>query len=219
MELDHIFICVTPGASEAEALKQFGLTEGTANQHLGQGTANRRFFFHNAFIELLYLHDATEIQNKLTKPTKLFERLTIKTHNTSPFGFCFRPSSDGETHVPFPHWDYRPRYLPKDLSIAIAYASIHEPMWFFAAFAEFPSIVKEKKQQPLEHPKGFTKITSVCVTIPDANDYSEAALCANSLHDFMIVKGSSHLLALAFNNKTEGKFHDFRPILPLIFKW
>jgi hypothetical protein len=86
VELDHIFICVEPAAREAEALKEFGLTEGTANQHPGQGTSNRRFFFRNAFIELLYLHDLTEIQNELTKPTKLYERLVIKDGKVSPFG-------------------------------------------------------------------------------------------------------------------------------------
>lgn len=50
MVLDHIFICVQPGASEAEALIDFGLTEGSPNRHQGQGTANRRFFFRNAFL-------------------------------------------------------------------------------------------------------------------------------------------------------------------------
>ena len=45
MHLDHIFIRARPGAPEAEALKAFGLTEGSPNRHPGQGTANRRFFF------------------------------------------------------------------------------------------------------------------------------------------------------------------------------
>ncbi len=36
MEIDHIFICVKPGAYEAEALQEFGLTEGAANQHHGR---------------------------------------------------------------------------------------------------------------------------------------------------------------------------------------
>lgn len=75
MEVDHVFICVEHGAHEAEVLKRFGLTEGSANRHPGQGTANRRFFFRNAFIELLYLQDFAEVQNELTKPTRLYERL------------------------------------------------------------------------------------------------------------------------------------------------
>jgi len=53
IELDHLFVCTAPGAPEAERLVQFGLREGPPNQHPGQGTANRRFTFANAMIELV----------------------------------------------------------------------------------------------------------------------------------------------------------------------
>jgi hypothetical protein len=43
MEIDHLFICVKPGGSEAKEIAEFGLIEGSANRHPGQGTANRRF--------------------------------------------------------------------------------------------------------------------------------------------------------------------------------
>lgn len=52
-ELDHLFIWTDIGAYEAERLVSFGLVEGTSNKHPGQGTTNRRFFFHNAMLELL----------------------------------------------------------------------------------------------------------------------------------------------------------------------
>ncbi|AFY78420.1 MAG: hypothetical protein IGR93_19055 [Hydrococcus sp. C42_A2020_068] len=56
-ELDHLFICTAIGAPEADRLLSFGLTEGTPNIHPGQGTANRRFFFHNVMLELLWVLD------------------------------------------------------------------------------------------------------------------------------------------------------------------
>jgi hypothetical protein len=43
--LDHFFILTEPGAPQAELLSDFGLVEGTANSHQGQGTANRRLCF------------------------------------------------------------------------------------------------------------------------------------------------------------------------------
>lgn len=76
MLIDHIFIAVQPGAPEAAVLADFGLAEGSGNRHPGQGTANRRFFFDNAFIELLWLDNAAEARNDATRPTMLFERLT-----------------------------------------------------------------------------------------------------------------------------------------------
>ncbi|WP_020396874.1 VOC family protein [Thiolinea disciformis] len=101
LELDHIFIAVTANAPEAELLTNFGLTEGTPNQHQGQGTANRRFFFHNAFIELLYLTNAEEAQSELVKPTHLFERLSQHDQSISPFGVCFRPQAHNQRSIPF----------------------------------------------------------------------------------------------------------------------
>ena len=52
-EFDHLFICADVGAYEANRLASFGLIEGSSNTHPGQGKANRRFFFHNAMLELL----------------------------------------------------------------------------------------------------------------------------------------------------------------------
>lgn len=40
MQLDHIYIRSTKGASEAKALLEFGLVEGTPNTHPAQGTVN-----------------------------------------------------------------------------------------------------------------------------------------------------------------------------------
>jgi hypothetical protein len=45
VELDHLFVCTSQGAPEAKYLAWFGLIEGPANVHPGQGTANRRFEF------------------------------------------------------------------------------------------------------------------------------------------------------------------------------
>ena len=49
LTLDHAFIWVSRGGKEADALVEAGFTEGPANTHPGQGTANRRFFF-NTFM-------------------------------------------------------------------------------------------------------------------------------------------------------------------------
>jgi hypothetical protein len=52
VELDHVFVCTALDAREADLLVAFGLAEGTLNTHPGQGTANRRFYFRNALLEL-----------------------------------------------------------------------------------------------------------------------------------------------------------------------
>lgn len=219
VEIDHIFICVAPGAREAEALKEFGLAEGTANKHPGQGTSNRRFFFRNAFIELLYLHDPAETQSELAKPTRLCERIASRGGTASPFGIAFRPATDAEKQVPFPSWDYRPIYLPANMKIDIGKAPIEEPMWFFLSFAARPDKAPGERRQPLEHPKGFNEITSLHVKIPSTEKLSKPAFCAAAVNGVEIAKGDEHLLQIGFDNEFSGQLHDFRPVLPLVFRW
>ena len=90
-ELDHLFICCKAGAPEAEYLRDFGLTEGPPNVHPGQGTMNRRFYFHNAMLELLWVHDPVGAQNMRTRPTHLWERWQGRHGDASPFGICLHP--------------------------------------------------------------------------------------------------------------------------------
>ena len=71
VELDHVFVCVAPDAPEADLLVAFGLLEGTPNTHPGQGTANRRFYFRNAMLELVWVRDEDEAQSPLIAPTRL----------------------------------------------------------------------------------------------------------------------------------------------------
>ena len=74
VELDHIFVWTGAGAPEAERLASVGLTEGPPNTHPGQGTACRRFFFRNAYIELLWICDAAEAKSAMVSPLRLWER-------------------------------------------------------------------------------------------------------------------------------------------------
>src|SRR5947209_7734859 len=127
VELDHVFVCVNRSAPEAEEVSRFGLSEGPANVHPGQGTANRRFFFRNGMLELLWVENPEEARNEVTAPTQLWERWTQRHSGSCPFGILVRPANTDET-VPFPAQEYRPVWLPADLRIYIARADVNEPM-------------------------------------------------------------------------------------------
>lgn len=219
MELDHVFICVTRNAPEGNALKSFGLTEGAANRHPGQGTANRRFFFCNFFIELIYLDDIEEAQSALTKSTMLYERLSSQKEAASPFGICFRPAPNEGEGVPFRSWSYKPKYLPKELSVEVGEAPLSEPMWFYLSFASRPDQSPPEIQQPMEHPAGFRNVTALRMLLPDCDQLSEPAQIASLVAGLEIVKGEEYLLKIGFDDEVNGQSHDFRPRLPLIFSW
>jgi hypothetical protein len=112
-ELDHLFVlCPASADLAAQALRRAGLQEGSPNDHPGQGTACRRFFLENAYIELLWVRDPQEVQSESTRPTRLWDRWSRLTRGACPFGIVLRPGDDaGEAGCPFPSWPYRPRYL------------------------------------------------------------------------------------------------------------
>jgi Glyoxalase-like domain len=125
-EFDHLFIFTDVGASAADRLVALGLAEGTANVHPGQGTANRRFFFHNAMVELLWVHDSAEAQSERIRETHLWERWVQRNEDICPFGICLRSTDRGS--IAFPYWDFRPPYLPDTFSIAVGNIAVPDPV-------------------------------------------------------------------------------------------
>lgn len=216
MEIDHIFLRTQSGAPEATRLLQLGLTEGSANQHAGQGTANRRFFFENAFIELLWIADATEVHSPVSAPTQLARRLNLADPLASPFGICLRPSA-GERTAPFPSWPYRPAYLPAGMQVEIASdARLCEPMWFFLAQAVAPAQTVAARRQPLQHALGLRSLSAIRITVASTEDWSTAAQAARASTGLTLQHGTAHLLELTFDQGRLGRSFDLRPALPLI---
>jgi hypothetical protein len=215
MELDHMYLCVGNKAPEGDALVEFGLKEGSSNTHPGQGTANRRFFFHNFMLELLWCVNPTEVLAEITRPIRLHESLVSSDPAVSRFGMGFRAVNNEEQVAPFPFAHYRPKYLPAPLSVQVA--SQHpatEPNYFFLNFVQrqAPADIRE----PIDHPNGLRFLTSVTVALQQDAELSETARVVNALPNLHIVRADEQLLELAFDNGEQGLHRDFRPFLPLV---
>lgn len=219
-ELDHLFVCTAVGAPEAEHLITFGLTEGASNVHPGQGTANHRFFFHNAMLELLWVHDAAEAQSEPIRRTQLWERWSGRNSEASPFGICLRPAGVESADVPFPAWEYRPPYLRDSAVIHVGEDTpITEPLWFYVDVARRPDSKQVAKRQPMKHPIGFQEVTGVRLTSPAVQPLSAVARTVLRSGLVSVRPGSEHLLELSFAGSQQGHDVDFRPFLPLVFHW
>ena len=219
-EFDHLFICVDVGAEIANDLIALGLKEGTANIHPGQGTSNRRFFFHNAMLELLWVHDPEEAIADLTRPTHLWERWQNR-QSECPFGICLRPKASDSNSVAFPHWTYQPVYLPEPLSIAMGTNSdiLSEPLLFQTPFGQRPDQYSPDKAQPIEHPIGWREVTRVELIQPMTNSPSPALQAVLGTAQVSRRIGNHHGIALGFDGEQSGQHIDCRPGLPLIFSW
>ena len=200
----------------------FGLAEGASNSHPGQGTANRRFFFRNAMLELLWVHDEHEAQSSLVAPTRLWDRWWHRSTGYSPFGVCFRPSIRRDTKpvVPFATWAYGPPYLPTELSIGVATGTTDsEPMLFAVPFGGRPDAVPIERRQPLVHPVGLGEITALHITLTRGEPVSPAARSAQGAGLVSFGTGGEHLAKIEFDHGVQGQSADFRPVLPLRFRW
>jgi hypothetical protein len=222
LELDHIFILVSNGALEAEGLKTLGLTEGAPNEHPGQGTACRRFFFANAYLELLWVQNPTEVQSELTRGTGLWERWSRRTDGSCPFGFAYRPSEPHlKVELPFATWEYRPTYLPEGWSIRIGQnaRTSAEPMLFYLPFGRRPDHYPPANAQPLDHRAGFRELTRVELVGPPSTRHSPVWQAAIDSGLLTCRSGSRYLLELGFDGETGEQTADFRPALPILFRW
>jgi hypothetical protein len=213
LELDHLFVCTAPGAPEAEELVRFGLREGVPNQHPGQGTANRRFAFANAMIELLWVSDLQEAQSECSRRTLLWERWSGREGEASPFGICLRPADSQNTGSPFPAWEYRPAYLPDRLVMHIGEAGVEEPMWIYLMFMQRV----DRERQFVEHPIGVREITSLILTTPVPLRSTVAQRMVES-GILSVQHGQKSLLQIGFDGSRRKRIADFRPHLPLVFQ-
>jgi len=215
--LDHVFVCCAEGAPEAERLARLGLTEGSPNTHPGQGTACRRFFFENAYIELIWVADAREAQGEPAARTRLWPRWSQRAAGASPFAVILRPADGGEIDPPFASWAYHPPYLPAHLAIDVAEATpLSEPAFFYVRFARPPGPLHT---QPRAYDLAVGRITAVEVGMPGGSAPSAAARAIQDAGLVTFVDAAHHVMTVTFDEARAGESADLRPELPLVLHW
>jgi Glyoxalase-like domain len=220
IELDHIFVWASPGGEEARVLAKFGLSEGTPNTHPGQGTACRRFFFRNAYLELLWVTDPAEAQSATIRPTHLWERWNARSTGC-PFGLCFRPGTEDDGSIPFPTWEYRPPYLPESLSFHAGTNAgmLNEPVLFYLPFSRRPDSQSTPRKQVMEHAAGLRELTRIELVSPHGDTLSPAFEPLLSTGVVRRRDGAGYVVELGFDGETKGRVVDFRPVVPIVFCW
>ena len=196
LELDHAFICCSFGAPEADALVGLGFREGTANTHPGQGTANRRFFFDNAYLEFVWASSQTEALSEQTRRTGLWERCAQQASGANPFGVVFRPSGGQAENPPFVTWSYRPGYLPPGLAIEFAEGvPLREPALVYLPFAHRKG---PPAHEPTDHPRHFRTIGGMTLGLPKLDNLSASSRAAFDAGLVAYVRAAKPVLEVTF---------------------
>jgi len=158
MEIDHIFIFSNSKGKEADQLVKFGLIEGSNRIHKGQGTTNRKFYFENFFLEVLWVINEEEINESPAKETQLGKRANYKKNGFSRFGLCLLNTA--ETDELFEGAQiYQPNYFPPEMSIDILPNKENPKLpWTFRL--PYRGGKKEMKE-PRAHSNQIRKLTKV----------------------------------------------------------
>ena len=194
MEIDHIFIFSNQG-KETDELVDFGLTEGSGRKHNGIGTANRRLFFDNFYLEILWVHN--EIEAKSIEKIGIWERSNFKNNNYSRFGLCLKNTNDTDK-VFNNSIKWKPEFLPENEFVDIL-TNANMP-WIF----RFPTNRKKKAEEPKNHKNGIQKLTKAIFNLTDINFRNEILeINKNSIIQF--VPHTNNLLLLEFDNGRQSK--------------
>jgi hypothetical protein len=203
MHIHHIFIFTDPKGEAADELVNFGLIEGSGRVHPGQGTANRKFYFDNFFLEILWVDKQEEFNHDLIKSTGLCQRANHQLNSHSPFGLCLanEPTTDSLFASAY---QYQPDYFPVGMTINVVTNDLCPQLpWTF----RLPFKDQQKQDaEPRNHLNGLSVLTKAEFEY-QTNDSD----CENNYLDhftrqstIQFIKSNRFWLTLEFDNHRQG---------------
>ncbi|HAA16567.1 MAG TPA: hypothetical protein DCE41_34605 [Cytophagales bacterium] len=207
MEVDHIFIFSDREGAEADELVSMGFREGSSRIHPGQGTRNRKFYFENFFLEILWVHDLQEVKSQRVQPTHLWEHSQFATNGASPYGLCLKNQT--ATDILFKEAiPYYPEYLAE--GTAIDFYPDTAPFLFPATFRlPIPGKVPSPtRSEPTDHQGQMKQLSQVQFTVP--MPYAELKKQPFAKHfqdipNISFVGGADHQLTLTFDRGKQAR--------------
>jgi hypothetical protein len=176
--------------------------------HAGQGTTNRKFYFHNFFLEVLWVHNETELNSEHIRQTGLWQRAGFNRNHFSPFGLCIVNDADSDTLFE-KAIIYQPAYFPNGMEIDILKNEDRPDLpWTF----RLPFKGEKKHEtEPTTHRNGISLLTKA---IFEYKANSETTFSANFKNEDAIqfVTASRYWLHLIFDNGKQGKKQEFEKL-------
>lgn len=213
MIIDHIIIFSTNNGQEADELVKFGFIEGSNRIHPGQGTRNRKFYFEDFFLEIVWVHNRNEILSEATKPTGLWDRANHQENGSSPFGICLQ-NTDDTLKLFSDFFRYRPIYLSEGQSFDIITNKTHDYLPWTCRLPHFDK--KGLRTEPMQQKLGIQQLTKVIVGIPEQafqNSFTET-LSSASIVNFAF--SETYTMTLEFDKGEQGVSKQFtRPPLSI----
>ena len=198
IEIDHIFIFSNKG-KETNELIDFGLTEGSGRTHKGIGTANRRIFFDNFYLEILWVEN--ELEARSVENIGIWERSNFEKSQYSRFGLCLKNTEETDS-VFINSMKWNPDFLPENKFVDIL---TNERMpWIF----RFPASRNDKLDEPRNHKNGIKKLTKAIFNMTKI-DFKSVISKINKNATIEFNQSVDDLLILEFDHGVQGKTKQF----------
>lgn len=208
MTPDHIFIFTNDQGKIADQLVKFGFSEGSNRVHAGQGTTNRKFYFDNFFLEILWVHDEAEINSELIKPIGLWQRANYQSNDFSPFGLCVVNTDETDRLFENAH-KYQPSYFPDGMTIDIL-KNERQPNFPWTFRLPFKGQNKIEKE-PMSHENGIKYLSKVEFHVENINDLNFMKSFEDA-QNINFVKSDKTWLNLTFDKGKQGLSKTFESL-------
>ncbi|WP_124980790.1 VOC family protein [Nonlabens xiamenensis] len=205
MIIDHIFIFSNQHGKEADQLIDFGWSEGSSRRHPGQGTINRKFYFENFFLEILWIVDESEILDPKTAFTQLGHCSNFPNNECSRFGLGL-VNTAGSDDLFRNSEIYQPDYFPSGMTIDIITNKEHPSLpWTF----RLPFRDKQSELEPYIHENQMKQLTKVRFNVnrPEGLGEFSAFFADTDTLNFQLAQ-SNHLV-LEFDHRVQNKMQKF----------
>src|SRR5262249_47961392 len=94
-----------------------------------------------------------------------------------------------------------------------------EPFLCYLGSGRRPDRYPTARRQPMRHSVGLRTITRVRLMSPCGGRVSPELKAMIELRLIELREGEKHCVEIGFDGESHGKLIDFRPALPLIFRW
>lgn len=214
MLIDHIFISSRNLGMEADLLLSAGFLEGSNRIHHGQGTRNRKFYFENFFLEIIWENDPWELESDLIRNTGLTDRVRFEASGVSRFGLGL-VNSDQTDSVFIDCEYYQPIYFPEGMQFEILSNQENPALpWTFRGSFKGP---KSDYAESLDHSNGIRRLTQAIFQIPESAQIE--FLNRFKDHPQLRFEPSEKAgLILEFDGRSQGKDLEF-PELDLVISF
>jgi hypothetical protein len=223
IELDHVWIMVSPNAPERHALKRAGFQiSPDTNRHDGQGTASITVEFENSYLELMWPDSTVTVAPGLERAAEKFrQRMLWRSSGWCPIGIGLRRTSPSDDALPFPTWSWTAEWMPKGskMEMLTPRDDTTSPALFIEPRALTDTGEQAARASRYHHPIGTRQITAIRLISPTTYEPIAALNYLQTQHVLSIKRGDQWLLELTFDRGKRKKSKDLRPDLPVVVQY